>query len=184
MHGDLECAGNAHQLCLHAHVPLEQFYAALTCLNYGDFPGGIGTVGLTRRCADAVVIDWWKSGVGRCIQGKKAEREARHAVRYAKKFGGAGEVLPPIPSPEELDVDADAADLEYLGHQAQKRLRESIKRTNAAGISKSCTIRIASTIKHEYRECVVDDGVWKGCDDGHEVADFIRVIEKEYKNLD
>lgn len=183
MHGDLECSGDAHQLCIQRHTTTAQFYATLSCLNYGDFPGAIGTLGLTRRCAEAVGIDWWKSGVGRCIQGKRAEREARAARRYAAQHGGDGEVLPPRLTVEEIDVDAEASELEYLGHQGRKLLRESVKRTRKAGVTKSCTIRIDSTIKHGYRECIVDGGVWKGCDDGHAATDFVRIIEKEYKNL-
>lgn len=182
MHGDLECAGNAHQLCVRAHAPLDKFYATLSCMNYGNFPGAIGTVALTRRCADTAGIDWWRSGVGQCIQGKRAEREGRAAERYAWLTGTEVEV-PPIPAIEDIDEWAEADELDHLAHEGRRRLRESVKYTQAEGVSKSCTIRIASTLKQGPRECIVDGGVWKGCDDGHAASDFARVIRKEWDNL-
>lgn len=182
MHGDLECAGNAHQLCVHAHAPLDKFYATLTCMNFGNFPGAIGTVALTRRCANTAGIDWWRSGVGKCIQGKRAEREGRAAERYAR-LTGTEVKLPAEPRVEDIDPWAEADELDHLGHEGRRRLRESVKRTKEAGVSKSCTIRIESTIKHSPRECIVDGGVWKSCDDGHAASDFVRVITKEWENL-
>lgn len=178
MHGDIECAGNAHQLCLAHYLYLRPFYASLACMNYGDFPGNIGSVAFTRKCAEQNGIDWWKSGVGRCIEGRNAERQGRAAQRFIKAKGKGKEKYP-----EYFDVDEEESP-EYLGRQGRRLLRESIQRTKEAGVTKSCTIDITSTIKHEgKRRCIVDGGVWKGCDDGHTPADFVRVIEKEWKNL-
>ncbi|KLT38614.1 hypothetical protein CC85DRAFT_289362 [Cutaneotrichosporon oleaginosum] len=182
MHGDLECAGNAHQLCVRAHAPLDKFYATLSCMNYGNFPGSIGTVALTKRCATTAGIDWWRSGVGSCIEGKDAEKAGRLAEREAWLTGTEIE-LPSLPDLDELDEWAEAADLDHLDEEGQKRLRDSVKHTIKEGVTKSCTIRIASTLKHAPRECVVDGGVWKGCDDGHAASDFARVIRQEWDNL-
>ncbi|GMK59144.1 hypothetical protein CspeluHIS016_0701590 [Cutaneotrichosporon spelunceum] len=182
MHGDLECAGNAHQLCLQAHVPLDKFYPTLSCMNYANFPGAIGTIALTHKCAHTAGIDWWRSGVGACIEGKRAERVSRLAEREAWLTGTEVE-LPLVLSEEEMDEWADADALEPLAKEAQKRLVQSVRHTIKEGVTKSCTIRIASTLKHSPRECVVDGGVWKGCDDGHSPADFARVIRAEWANL-
>jgi hypothetical protein len=163
MHGDLECAGNAHQLCVRAHAPLDKFYATLSCMNYANFPGAIGTVALTKRCATTAGIDGWRSGVGACIEGKEARLAGREAEREAW-LTGVPEELPPIP---EVDEWAEAAELDHLAPEGRKRLKESVKRT----------------IKDAPRECIVDGGAWKGCDDGHAASDFARVIRQEWDNL-
>ncbi len=180
MHGDLECAGNAHQLCVRAHAPLDKFYATLSCMNYANFPGAIGTVALTKRCATTAGIDWWRSGVGACIEGKEAQLAGREAEREAWLMG-IPEELPPVP--EWVDEWAEAAELDHLAEEGRRRLRDSVKRTSKEGVTKSCTIRIASTLKHTPRECMVDGGAWKGCDDGHAASDFARVIRQEWDNL-
>lgn len=178
MHGDIECAGNAHQLCVAAHTSLEQFYAVVSCMNY-DFPGAIGTVALTRRCSETAGIDWWGSGVGRCVQGKHAAHDGRSAQRLAALTGKNQEVMPQL-----WDVEDEDAPLEHLGAEGKRRLHDSVARVHRAGVTKSCTIDITSTITHDKRRrCVVDSGVWKGCDDGHTAADFVRVIKKEWKAL-
>lgn len=179
MHGDVECAGDAHQLCLAAHTPLEQFYAALSCMNYGNFPGSIGTIALTRRCAETSGIDWWASGVGKCVEGKRAAMVGRYTQRLAALTGEGYE-----PRPKDWDTEDEDAPLEHLGKEARLRLADSVRHTKNVGVTKSCTIEIASTLKHDKtRRCVVDGGVWKGCDDGHTAADFVRVISKEWKAL-
>ncbi|BEJ12638.1 hypothetical protein CspHIS471_0210980 [Cutaneotrichosporon sp. HIS471] len=182
MHGDLECAGNAHQLCVRAHAPLDKFYATLSCMNYANFPGVIGTTALTRKCADTAGIDWWRSGIGACIEGKEAERAGRLAEREAW-LTGTEIKIPRVLAEEEIDEWADADALDPLAEEGRKRLVDSVKYTIKEGVTKSCTIRIASTLKPAPRECVVDGGVWKGCDDGHAASDFARVIKQEWANL-
>lgn len=51
-----------------------------------------------------------------------------------------------------------------LKKEAKELFRKNVESTIRANVSRSCTIRIGSTIKHGYRQCVVDGGVWKGCD--------------------
>jgi hypothetical protein len=82
-HGQAECRGNAHDLCLQAYLPLEQWYAAVTCQNFqSPFPGRIGEVDLTRRCVEASKVDWWESGVGDCVEGKgKSQKLGKEARR-------------------------------------------------------------------------------------------------------
>lgn len=48
-----------------------------------------------------------------------------------------------------------------LGKEGKRLLGESVERTNKAEATKSCTIDIGQSGK---RRCVVDDGVWTGCD--------------------
>ncbi len=80
-------------------------------------------------------------------------------------------------------------------------LLRDVKKTQDSGVAKSCTIEIGSTlVKGGKRVCLVDGGVWTGCNvsdlhddtvrcgadlrqDGHTAADFVRVIEAEWANL-
>nr|XP_019015144.1 uncharacterized protein I206_01232 [Kwoniella pini CBS 10737]OCF53925.1 hypothetical protein I206_01232 [Kwoniella pini CBS 10737] len=142
-HGQIECIGNSHQLCLYKHLPIDKAYAIIQCQNYpSSFPKEIGTIESIKKCVNTVGIDWIKSGIGKCIQIKK------------------------------------------LGKEAKILLKENVQKVYEKGIKTSCTIDIDSTIeKYGKRRCIVDGGVWKGCDDGHTPQDFIRVIEEEYKNL-
>lgn len=138
-HGELECIGNAHQLCLLEHLPLSTFYANIACQNYQDFPGKIGTLGLTKQCAQASKVDWEGSGVGRCVEGK------------TKRVGDGHE--------------EGGESVEVLGKEARRLLKKSVKRTAKRGVSTSCTVVVKSTlVKGGERRCVVDGGVWKGCD--------------------
>ncbi|RXK39762.1 hypothetical protein M231_02955 [Tremella mesenterica] len=149
-HGPLECLGNLHQLCFFHHLPLDTFYAVLECFNYADFPTRIGELSLARSCADTVGVNWEESGVGECI-------------------GRGGEGC----------VDSDKGC--RIGKEGKKLLRTSVKETKELGVKTSCTIEIASRLKSGgMRGCVVDGGVWSGCDDGHTAADFVRVIEEEW----
>ncbi|WVR06078.1 hypothetical protein IAU60_003106 [Kwoniella sp. DSM 27419] len=158
-HGPLECTGNAHQLCLYTHLPLKEFVAVVDCQNYySSFPGDIGTLRSVKQCVKAVGIDWDDSGIGRCIEGK---------ARL-------------IPSGPETEGQEE----ETLGKEARKLLLANIRETQRRNVTTSCTIDIASTIvSGGTRRCVVDGGVWKGCDDGHTAQDFVRVIETEYEAL-
>ena len=97
-------------------------------MNYQTpFPSDIGRTELARRCAKAVGVDWEKSGVGRCIEGKEGKREG-------------------------------------LAKEGYELLRENVVMTNKENVTTSCTIQIESKVAKEgKRTCVVDGGVWKGC---------------------
>lgn len=129
-HGSQECLGNAHQLCLQKHLPLPTFYASIACQNFQHFPGDIGTVAFTRRCLEATKTDWWESGVGRCVEGKRSKKH---------KAG-------------------------HVGKEARKILLENVAETAKTNITRSCTVQIASSEPDSPHTCVVDGGVWKGCD--------------------
>jgi hypothetical protein len=147
-HGQLECLGNAHELCLHAHLPLSTFYATLACMNYQNFPGDIGKVELTRRCAETNSVDWWGSGLGKCIEGNHngtgTEIDMAEARTRTEKGRGWKKLI---------------------AKEGHRRLLSSVNTTQEAGITTSCTIEIASSVvQGGKRVCVVDAGVWKGCD--------------------
>ncbi|KAI9323180.1 hypothetical protein BX666DRAFT_1884078 [Dichotomocladium elegans] len=55
-------------------------------------------------------------------------------------------------------------------------LGKSVERTQSLGVRKSCTIYI------DNKQRCIRDGGWKECDEGHEVADFVRMIEESYHN--
>lgn len=54
-------------------------------------------------------------------------------------------------------------------------LRSSVRRTSAAGVTKSCTVRL-----NEEIYCVRDNGQWKECPHGSSVNDLVIAIEKLY----
>lgn len=56
-------------------------------------------------------------------------------------------------------------------------LEASVKRSETAGVKKSCTVRMGGE-----NWCVRDGGKWKDCDKGHEVSDLVEEIEKRYKS--
>ncbi|KAH8999042.1 hypothetical protein EDB92DRAFT_1832143 [Lactarius akahatsu] len=63
------------------------------------------------------------------------------------------------------------------GEEGVRLLQENIKVAEALGIIKSCTIVING------EKVCVHDGTWKDCENGHEIKDFIRQIESEYRKL-
>ena len=52
-------------------------------------------------------------------------------------------------------------------------LRASIERSRAAGVNKSCTIRV-----NGRQWCIRDSGLWKDCDQGHAPGDLISEIKR------
>lgn len=55
-------------------------------------------------------------------------------------------------------------------------LEASIRRSEAAGVKKSCTVRVG-----DEKWCVRDGGEWKDCEGGHQVDDLVGEIEKRWK---
>ena len=116
-HGPQECLGNAHELCLTSHLPLEHWYPTLACLNYqSPFPGDIGQARLARQCVEAAKVDWWESGVGQCILGHKARKDDG---KQAEKDG-------------------------KIGKEALGLLKENVRLTEKKGVTTSCTIEIGN----------------------------------------
>lgn len=86
-HGDIECAGNIHQLCVQEHVrtsvsnetmpphkeaqgdrsTLPAVWNFIQAQNYYE-PRRIGELEYAKRCAVAAGIDWDESGVSRCVE--------------------------------------------------------------------------------------------------------------------
>ncbi|KAL9126650.1 MAG: hypothetical protein Q9217_004326 [Psora testacea] len=56
-------------------------------------------------------------------------------------------------------------------------LEASVDRSQKAGVSKSCTVRVA-----EVKWCIRDGAEWKDCPDGHEVKDLVQAVENGYKS--
>ncbi|POS75777.1 hypothetical protein DHEL01_v205828 [Diaporthe helianthi] len=55
-------------------------------------------------------------------------------------------------------------------------LRNSVRRSSDAGVTKSCTVRL-----DEEFYCVRDGGEWTDCPHGAEVNDLVLAIEKKYR---
>lgn len=55
-------------------------------------------------------------------------------------------------------------------------LRESVRRSEEAGVKTSCTVRLEGQVR-----CVVDGQVYRDCEGGDRAEDLVRDIEKAYK---
>ena len=55
-------------------------------------------------------------------------------------------------------------------------LRDSVRRSTEAGVTKSCTVRLDDEVY-----CVRDGGVWQDCPSGAGVNDLVLAIEKKYR---
>ncbi|KAI0254750.1 hypothetical protein BJV78DRAFT_1273821 [Lactifluus subvellereus] len=63
------------------------------------------------------------------------------------------------------------------GEEGVRLLQGSIRTTEFLDITKSCTIVINT------EKVCVHDGMWKDCENGHEVQDFVKQIEVAYQKL-
>lgn len=63
------------------------------------------------------------------------------------------------------------------GQEGRLLLKKSVETQQKEDIVKSCTILI------DHEKVCVHDGVWKDCDDGHTVNDFVRQIKSAYDRL-
>ena len=55
-------------------------------------------------------------------------------------------------------------------------LKSSFNRTAAAGVSKSCTVRLNGQVR-----CIRDGGEWKDCDGGYSAVDLVHDVEEQSK---
>ncbi|KAI5455118.1 hypothetical protein NCC49_002389 [Naganishia albida] len=160
MHGDRECAGNIHQLCMQRHTfnstfsppsstadepyisssSLPPYWSFTLAQNFID-SSRTGDLDYAKQCAKAVGVNWEESGVAGCV-------------------GEAG-----------------ANDATSGGKEGQALLLESVERLIDLDVTKSCTILLEGKIR------CVHDGSWKNCDDGHEILDFVHSIDREYERL-
>ncbi|KAL7410882.1 hypothetical protein BDY24DRAFT_328181, partial [Mrakia frigida] len=65
------------------------------------------------------------------------------------------------------------------GKLGKELLVKSVKEVKKWGVEKSATVMIGE----ERKIRCIHDGVWKNCDDGHTVNDFVRTILKEYDSI-
>ncbi|CAO1619673.1 unnamed protein product [Sympodiomycopsis kandeliae] len=143
MHGDQECAGNIHQLCIsHLLSPSRagseydlspsdaqrKIWDFIQCEDYDGIPS-IGSIALAQQCTNSIKVPSWKE-VHECINGGKGVQLLKSSVQ------------------------------------------ESIDRS----IRNSATIQIEGETV-----CIRDGGQWKECQSGHEVSDFVRLIEQAYQ---
>ncbi|KWU41379.1 actin-related protein ARPC3, partial [Rhodotorula sp. JG-1b] len=63
------------------------------------------------------------------------------------------------------------------GKRGRKLLRKSVKRTHKHEVQKSATVLINDEV------ICVHDGSWQSCPGGHEIGDFVRQIEAEWKRI-
>ena len=55
-------------------------------------------------------------------------------------------------------------------------LEASVKRSEKAGVKKSCTVRVGGE-----QWCIMDGGKWKDCRGGHEVKDLVEEVYRRYQ---
>jgi hypothetical protein len=67
--------------------------------------------------------------------------------------------------------------VEENGGTAIGMLRDSVRRSIDAGVTKSCTVRL-----NEEIYCIRDGGEWKDCPSGAGVNDLIIAVEKLYQS--
>lgn len=63
------------------------------------------------------------------------------------------------------------------GGTAMGMLRDSVRRSRNAGVTKSCTVRL-----NEEIYCIRDGGEWKDCPNGPGVNDLVIAVEKLYRS--
>ncbi|KAI4094003.1 MAG: hypothetical protein LQ344_002448 [Seirophora lacunosa] len=54
-------------------------------------------------------------------------------------------------------------------------LEQSVERSQAAGVTKSCTVRV-----DDKMWCIRDGGEWKDCENGSDVRSLVKEVEKLY----
>ncbi|KDQ64492.1 hypothetical protein JAAARDRAFT_145274 [Jaapia argillacea MUCL 33604] len=86
MHGQDECAGNVHQLCVAKYTQLSQWWEFVQCNNYHG-RDKIGTPEVALSCAKTTEIDWEGSGAGQCagIDGSGTGEEGISLLRESVK---------------------------------------------------------------------------------------------------
>ncbi|KAH9220227.1 hypothetical protein DL95DRAFT_433406 [Leptodontidium sp. 2 PMI_412] len=71
----------------------------------------------------------------------------------------------------------DECAVEENGGTALGMLRDSVRRSIDAGVTKSCTVRL-----NEEIYCIKDGGKWKDCPNGPGVNDLVIAVEKLYRS--
>ncbi|KAJ9623257.1 hypothetical protein H2203_006196 [Taxawa tesnikishii (nom. ined.)] len=125
-----------------------------------------------------------KHGPGECL-GDTLELCAAHLYPYPKIYLGFTMCMTKnyqdIPD-EDLVKDCaleHGIDFNALNHCVSRDdgeygidlLRRSVKRSQDAGVTKSCTIRLDGKTR-----CIRDGGVWTDCEGGHEVRDLVEDV--------
>ncbi|KAI4173809.1 MAG: hypothetical protein LQ348_006479 [Seirophora lacunosa] len=82
-----------------------------------------------------------------------------------------------VPAMEDV-VDKVNFTLSFIGSEEGKGLdllEQSVERSQAAGVTKSCTVRV-----DDKMWCIRDGGEWKDCENGSDVRSLVKEVEKLY----
>jgi len=91
-HGDQECAGNVHELCVSHHQRhLSTWWSWLQCLNMGG-PERIGTVDAAVDCAEMSGIDWVTSGIRDCVMDRGDKSEGTQLLKESMERARLNEI--------------------------------------------------------------------------------------------
>ncbi|CEQ43006.1 SPOSA6832_04880, partial [Sporobolomyces salmonicolor] len=127
--------------------------------------GGIGGGG-----KDEVVGDLVKLGlvfIAKCVFTLPTSERVRADLGSAARREQANETYGVSCMHGELECKGNVQQLCAIEHWGEESM----------GITKSCTVMLNG------RKICIHDGVWKDCDAGHEVGDFVRQITDEWNRL-
>ncbi|GAA5979811.1 hypothetical protein JCM10908_003054 [Rhodotorula pacifica] len=155
-HGDIECRGNIQQLCA---ADLWRAHSSRTAEAMEEQKAGEVEVSLKGNQAWE---DWWN--FVQCLNYGEVSRIGTDdaASACAKVVGHSWDAR------ERHCVD---------GKRGKKLLRKSVKRTRKLEVQKSATVLLNDKV------ICIHDGSWQSCPGGHEISDFVRQIENEWKRL-
>jgi len=106
---------------------------------------------------------WWHAVQCMNYAGRQSIGTEKLAIQCAKVI--------------KKDYEADGVKECVEGPVGAALLRESVRWSQHLGIKNSCSILINGKI------ICVKDGVWKQCEGGHEVSDFVRQVETTFEEL-
>lgn len=87
LHGELECAGNIHELCVARHWPkTRDWWAFLQCVNLGGREK-VGVLGVSKLCAKSIGIDWKEDGIEQCVQGEEGSMLLKQSLNWTRELG-------------------------------------------------------------------------------------------------
>ncbi|GAA6064488.1 hypothetical protein JCM10212_002608 [Sporobolomyces blumeae] len=158
LHGPSECTANVQQLCAAHYWSSTSSYASLDELDDGE-----GTDRADKPKGDWK--DWWN--FVQCMNYGKRDKigDVSTAKQCAKVVG------------REWTRELEECSSDSRSSLGTKLFHESVDKVRKLKVEKSCSILLND------RKICVHDGVWKECENGHEVGDIVSQIKAEYKRI-
>ncbi|GAA5873552.1 hypothetical protein JCM3774_000048 [Rhodotorula dairenensis] len=165
-HGDIECRGNIQQLCAAElwTAPPSRTRSSSHSPSEGEMGGqdaADGEVKVSLK-GNQGWEDWWN--FVQCLNyGELSRIGTDEAASACAKVVGH---------------NWDARERHCVeGKRGRELLRKSVHRTRKHEVEKSATVLINDKV------VCVHDGSWQSCPGGHEVGDFVKQIETEWRRI-